>query len=519
VLRNYTSYKIAFRLTHNGEDMGEAEVDASAARKGIMGWVRLHPVNIAARVQTVVEHFRQNVAHLLSGRAKVMVVTGSRKEAVRWMLAMSAYIKRQGYPIGLMVAFSGEVTDRESGAEDFTEISMNPGLRGRDIREAFKTPEFSILIVANKFQTGFDQPLLCAMYVDRKLGGIQAVQTLSRLNRAFRDKDSEKDTTYVVDFVNDPDTILAAFRQYHKTAELADVSDPNVVLDLRAKLEATGNFDRYEVERVAKVALKPKATQSELDAALTPVSLRLLTRFKHAREAARSEPEGSATRQAGKDEMDGLLLFRSDLATFARVYDFLGQMFDYANTDIEKLYIFARLLVPLLKFEREREGVDLSALRLTHHRMRDLGQQKLNLDSDQPAEPLTPVTETGSGKVQDKHKLRLAAIIASINDLFEGDLTEGDKVSFFTAVEARLLESDTLRAQAVANTREQFMNSPNLNDELMNAIMDAMTAHQSMSRQALNSEALRARMLATILGPGELWGGLRQQSGQPQPPG
>ena len=519
VLRNYTSYKIAFRLTHNGDDMGEAEVDASAARKGIMGWVRLHPVNIAARVQIVVEHFRQNVAHLLSGRAKAMVVTGSRKEAVRWMLAMTAYIKRQGYPIGLMVAFSGEVTDRESGAEDFTETSMNPGLRGRDIREAFKTPEFSILIVANKFQTGFDQPLLCAMYVDRKLGGIQAVQTLSRLNRAFRDKDSEKDTTYVVDFVNDPDAILAAFRQYHKTAELADVSDPNVVLDLRAKLEATGNFDRYEVERVAKVALKPKATQSELDAALTPVSLRLLTRFKHARDAARNEPEGSATRQAGKDEMDGLLLFRSDLATFARVYDFLGQMFDYANTDIEKLYIFARLLVPLLKFEREREGVDLSALRLTHHRMRDLGQQKLNLDSDQPAEPLTPVTETGSGKVQDKHKLRLAAIIASINDLFEGDLTEGDKVSFFTAVEAKLLESDTLRAQAVANTREQFMNSPNLNDELMNAIMDAMTAHQSMSRQALNSEALRARMLATILGPGELWGGLRQQSGQPRPPG
>ena len=297
-----------------------------------------------------------------------------------------------------------------------------------------------------------------------------------------------------------------------EAAVLADVSDPNVVLDLRAKLEATGCFDRYEVARVAKVGLKPKATQGELDAALTPVSSRLLTRYKHAREAARNEPEGSAARQAGKDEMDGLLLFRSDLATYARVYDFLGQMFDYANTDVEKLYIFARLLVPLLKFERERDGVDLSALRLTHHRMRDLGQQKLNLDNDQPADPLTPVTETGSGKLQDKHKLRLAAIIASINDLFEGDLTEGDKVSFFTAVEAKLLESDTLRAQAVANTREQFMNSPNLSDELMNAIMDAMTAHQSMSRQALNSEALRARMLATILGPGELWDGLRQQT-------
>ena len=264
-------------LTHAGREIDEKEVDASAAKKGIMGWVRLHPHNIAARVEIVVEHFRQNVAHLLGGTAKAMVVTASRKEAVRWTLRDGTHTStRQGYAIGLLVAFSGEVNDPESGPDAFTETNMNPGLRGRDIREAFGTPEFSILLVANKFQTGFDQPLLCAMYVDRKLGGIQAVQTLSRLNRAH----PGKDTTYVVDFVNEPAKVLEAFRQYHTTAALADISDPNVVLDLRNKLEAVGFYDRFEVDRVAKVAINPKATQGDLDAAIGPPSSRLLTRFK-----------------------------------------------------------------------------------------------------------------------------------------------------------------------------------------------------------------------------------------------
>ncbi len=515
VLRNYTSYKLAFRLAHDGRELTEREVDASEARKGIMGWVRLHPVNIAARVQIVVEHYRQTVAHLLGGQAKAMVVTASRKEAVRWAKAMEGYIRRQGYQIGLLVAFSGEVNDPDTGPDAFTETNMNPGLRGRDIREAFKGAEFSILIVANKFQTGFDQPLLCAMYVDRKLGGIQAVQTLSRLNRAY----PGKDTTYVVDFVNEPDDVLAAFRQYHKTAELAAVSDPNVVLDLRAKLEATGFFDRFEVDRVAKVAVKPKATQGELDAAITPVSLRLLTRFKMAKAALQAEPEGTPAHKAAKDETDSLVLFKADLGTYARIYEFLGQMFDYGNTDYEKLYLFAKLLVPLLAYGRERDGVDLSALRLTHHRMRDLGQRRLNLGGDEAAEKLKPVTDAGSGQVQDRHKKRLEEIITALSGLFGEGLTEGDLVSFHEAVERKMMESEVLRSQATANTKEQFVHSPALSDELMNAIMDTMAVHQSMSRQALNSDAIRGALLATILGPGALWEALRQQTGAARPLG
>ena len=208
--------------------------------------------------------------------------------------------------------------------------------------------------------------------------------------------------------------------------------------------------------------------------------------------------------------MDALWLFKRDLGSYVRVYEFLGQMFDYGNTEVEKLYLFTKLILPLLEFGREREGIDLSALRLTHHRMRDLGQQRLNLGTDQPAEKLTPMTDAGSGRVQDKHKQRLAEIIAAINDLFEGEVTDGDAVTYVDGViKGKLLESSTLRAQAAANTREQFANSPTLQDELMNAIMDAMAAHQTMSKQALNSDMIRARMLAALLGPGELWNSLR----------
>ena len=511
VLRNYTSWKMAFHLTHNGTEMSDQEVDASEARKGIMGWVRLHPVNIAARVQMVVEHFRQNVAHLLGGQAKAMVVTASRKEAVRWMRAMERYVRDKGYPIGLVVAFSGDVTDPESGPGPFTEGNMNPGLLGRTIREAFRTEEYSILLVANKFQTGFDQPLLCAMYVDRKLGGIQAVQTLSRLNRAY----PGKDTTYVVDFVNEPEDILEAFKQYYSVAELTGVSDPTVILDLKNKLDASGFYDQFEVERVAEVVIIPHVRQARLDVAIGPVSSRLLISYKEAQARFRAEPEGSRAHGDAKAAMDALQLLKRDLGAYVRMYEFLGQMFDYGNTYYEKLHLFARMLVPLLDYGRERDGVDLSALVLTHHRMRDLGQQRLNLLGDEKVLGLQPVSDAGSGEVQDRQKLRLQEILRAINDLFDGEVSEGDAVSYVDGVlKAKLMESTTLKDQAAANTEEQFRNSPSLRDELTGAILDAMAAHKEMSRQALGSETVRDRILGLLLGPGELWQGLRAAGGQ-----
>jgi type I restriction enzyme R subunit len=505
VLRNYTAYKMAFRLAHEGREMGEREVEASEAQKRIMGWVRLHPHNIAARVEIVVEHFRENVAHLLGGQAKAMVVTASRKEAVRWMKAMQAYIARRKYPIGLLVAFSGDVEDPETGPDQFNEGNMNTGLNGRDIRTAFATDEYSILLVANKFQTGFDQPLLCAMYVDRRLGGVQAVQTLSRLNRAH----PGKDTTYVVDFVNEAESILGAFRQYYDTAELADASNPNAVLDLRAKLDGTALYDANEVENVSRVVMTPGASQDRLDAAITPVAQRLLARYSAARRAMTPDVEGTRGWELAKADAEFLLQFRHDLGAYVRAYEFLGQMFNYGQTYFEKLQIFARMLLPLLDFTRERETVDVSALQLTHHRMRDLGRQQMNLGGGQ-VEPLQPMKETGTGQPQDKHKMRLADIVRAINDLFEGEVTEGDAVTYVDRVlKGKMMEDEGLRAQAQANTKEQFANSPDLTEALMQAIMDAMAAHQTMSTQALASQEKRARILATLLGPGQLWEALR----------
>jgi type I restriction enzyme R subunit len=520
VLKNYTSYKLAFKLAHNGKEWDDKEVERSEALKGLMRWVRLHPYNIAQKVQVVVEHFLENVQPLLKGHAKAMVVVGSRVEAVRWKLAVDEYIKAQGYALGTLVAYSGEVNDPNSLPEPVTENStqLNPGLKGRDIRDAFATDEFQILLVANKFQTGFDQPLLCGMYVDKKLAGIQAVQTLSRLNRAYNGTHGLKDTTYILDFANDSQEILAAFQTYYETAELAGVTDPNLIFDLRAKLDGSGHYDDYEVERVVQVELNPKGTQAQLIAAIEPVADRLLKRFKASSEAFKvaSEklpggelgPDG----QAAKDELEALTLFKRDLGTFVRVYAFLSQMFDYGNTDIEKRSIFFKRLMPLLDFGKEREGVDLSKVTLTHHKLRQQGTQPLVLGENEAEYKLDPMTAPGTGQIQDKEKIKLSEIVQKVNDLFDGELTDDDKLIYVNNVlKGKLLESDLLMQQAMNNSKEQFSNSPDLASELMNAIIDAFEAHGTMSKQALDSEKVRQGLKHILLGPAELYEALRQR--------
>jgi len=427
VLQNYTPYKLAFKLAHNGQELNEAEVERKAAMKGIMGWVRLHPYNISQKVEIVVEHFREFVSPLLQGKAKAMVVVASRLEAVRWQLAVDQYIKTHGYQIGTLVAFSGEVTDPVSGTDGFTENSfaLNPNLKGRDIREAFKGDEYQLLLVAIKFQTGFDQPLLCGMYVDKRLAGIQAVQTLSRLNRAH----PGKDTTYVLDFVNDPEDVLASFKMYHTTAELSSTTDPHLVFDLRAKLDAAGHYDDFEVDRVVEVEMDTNAKQSDLIKALEPVQDRLMKRYKAAQAAlaaAKAKADATATKTA-QDELDALVLFKGDLGAYLRLYTFLSQIFDYGNTGIEKRAIFFKRLLPLLEFGREREGIDLSKVVLTHHDLKDQGKRNLPLSAgDTPK--IDPLTGAGGGSVQDKDKALLREIIEKVNDLFVGELTDQDKL-------------------------------------------------------------------------------------------
>ncbi len=514
VLQNYTSYKLAFKLAHEGKDYDEKTVERKAAMKGIMNWVRLHPYNISQKVQIVVEHFRAYVSPLLQGRGKAMVVVGSRVEAVRWKLAIEKYIADRCYKIGTVVAFSGEVNDAESSPEALTESSktLNPNLKGRDIREAFKGDEYQILLVANKFQTGFDQPLLCGMYVDKRLAGIQAVQTLSRLNRAH----PGKDTTYVLDFVNETEDVLAAFKTYHTTAQISGTTDPNLVFNLRAKLDATGHYDDFEVNRVVEVELKANATQAELLKALEPVADRILRSYKLATIALKTakEKQDEAAIKSAQDELNALVMFKGDMGTFLRLYTFLSQIFDYGNTDIEKRAIFFKRLLPLLEFGREREGIDLSKVVLTHHKLKSQGKQAMPLtDGEMPL--LDPMTEIGSGTLNDSVKVPMAELIEKLNALFGADTTDGDKLSWVkVTLFGKVAESPKLRQQAANNTKEQFANSPDLKKELENAIIASYDAHTSLSTQALNSEVIKMGILDILLNHTNLYESLQHLAAQ-----
>jgi type I restriction enzyme, R subunit len=473
--------------------------------------VRLHPYNISQKVQIVVEHFRQHVSPLLEGKAKAMVVVGSRVEAVRWQLAIKKYIADHHYKIGTVVAFSGEVNDEESGPESFTENSkmLNPNLKGRDIREAFKSEEYQILLVANKFQTGFDQPLLCGMYVDKWLAGIQAVQTLSRLNRVH----AGKDTTYVVDFVNDPEEVLAAFKTYHTTAEISATTDPNLVFNLRAKLDSAGHYDDFEVERVVTAELDPRAKQSDLLKALEPVVDRLMKRYKAAQEALKiaKVKKEDRTAEAAKNEMDALTLFKGDMSTFIRLYTFLSQIFDYGNTAIEKRAIFFKRLLPLLELGREREGVDLSKVQLTRHKLNHLGKSTLSLYEGE-ASRLSPLTEVGSSMVRDQEKIYMGELIAKLNEIFGSDTSDQDQLVYARhVIMGKLLESELLQQQAANNTKEQFSNSPDLNSEFKNATIASLDAHTTMATQVLNNSDAQRAMLDLLLNQSRLWETLRGQ--------
>jgi type I restriction enzyme R subunit len=243
------------------------------------------------------------------------------------------------------------------------------------------------------------------------------------------------------------------------------------------------------------------------------VASRLLTAFAQARKDREAAGADEKAAKAAKDRMAALILFKNDIATYVRIYGFLSQIFDYGNTEVEKRSIFFRLLQPLLTFGREREGVDLSALKLTAYTIKSLGDPALNLSVGESAK-IYPTDEVGSGEVQDKTRIALAELIAKVNDLFEGDLTPGDKLVYVNdVIKGKLMESDKLAEQAANNTKEQFANSPDLSNEIMSAVMDALAAHSEMSKQALESEKVRADMKDVLLGPGKLWEGLREKAG------
>lgn len=481
VLQNYTSYKVAYRLTHEGRDYDsdDAQVEKSEALKSLMNWVKLHPYNISQKVQVIVEHFRANVAWRLDGKAKAMVVTGSRKEAVRYKLAIDKYIHDAGYSgLGTMVAFSGEVNDDESGHEAFTELNMNSGLKGRTLPEAFSTDEYKIMLVANKFQTGFDQPLLVAMYVDKKLSGVSAVQTLSRLNRTAVGKDQ----TFVLDFVNDPDEILASFQPYFREAALEDVSDPNVVHDLQAKLDAAQIYLESEVDGLVKSYVL-EAGNNALSGWVAPAKSRFNTRYN------------TAVAEADKASQDELDLFRKDLGSFVRAYDFLSQIVDFADTDLEKRSIYYKHLLPVLRINDAKVALDLTGVVLAKYALKDKGQAQLQLSGEDAL--LKPPTDVGTGQAKDPVLATWEEIIQQANLPFEGE--ELDAVAHFVeGVRRELVKNETLQKQAQNNARSHFNTSPELHGALSTAVINSMESHRNLSIQALGDKTKMQALLKML---------------------
>lgn len=507
VLKNYTSYKVAYNLALKMQE-ADAEVDSKKAKVKLNQWVRLHDYNISQKVQVIVEHFKDNVMGLLGGQAKAMVVTSSRKEAVRYKLSFDKYIAEKGYAkLHAMVAFSGEV---EFGASDpnsegllgekFTELGMNPGLKGRDMRKAFDTDEYQVMIVANKFQTGFDQPKLCAMYVDKKLAGVECVQTLSRLNRTYPGK--EISGTFVLDFFNEPEEVLKAFQEYYQTAELIDVSDPNLIYDLSEKLRAFGIFQWSEVERFCEAYLQQDKSNAAISNICKPAVERWTVRYKSALDAhqtalemfERAKQSGDAvlianTEKTFKDckkEKDALELFKKDLGTFVRFYEFISQIVDYDDKELEKLSLYARNLGPLLREAAVNDDViDLDDVALSHYRLSKIKQQNLGLSVD-GAEGLEPGSGLGSGVAKDKSEEFLSQIIQRLNDLFAGDgLTDADMVNYAETITAKVRENARVMTQIANNTREQAMLG-DFQKAVEDAILDSNEVHQKQMLKLLS---------------------------------
>lgn len=519
VLKGYLPYKTAFNLAEPLRD--GRRVDGKAAKRALAKWLNLHATNVTQKVEFIVEHFAANVAPLLGGTAKAMIVTSSRAAAVRYKRGFDAYVERhtQYRRFQALVAFSGSLTGKDvmhpsddalqaddfSAQEDeqFTEASMNPRQFGADLRKVFDRPEFRVMIVANKFQTGFDQPKLCAMYLDKKIANpVEIVQTLSRLNRTA----PGKDTTYVVDFVNDPKVVLEAFAKYDAGARIVDVQNPNVVYDLQSELDKHGVYVQQDVATytaarytsAAAYAAGEQAKHKELYAATSPPAERFNDLLKRAQtavklheadfETAKAQGDDAGMKRADADRkrsaeaLQDLLDFKSGLARFGSLYTYIAQTVDLGDPGLEAFASFAKLLSKRLDGVPP-DQVDVSALVLTGFDIKPEAKPEPAKDDD--ALVLKPVGPGGGG--QAPMPVYLRQIIARLNSIFGEATPLTDKVAFVNHIADITREDPNTMAQ-VANNPKSVAMEGNIKGTVQAAVIRAMQSHMTQAEHVLKHD-------------------------------
>ncbi|RKY34300.1 MAG: type I restriction endonuclease subunit R, partial [Candidatus Omnitrophota bacterium] len=437
VLKNYTAYKTYYKLIKTVED--DPKYLKKKTAKKLSKFLHIHPVNIQQKTEVIVEHFRRSVCRLIGKQAKAMVVAGSRLQAVKYMLAFQEYIKEHGYDdIRPLIAFSGTVKDPYT-KEEFTEPGMNvDNVTGKNISEAqladkFDTPDYQILLVANKYQTGFDQPKLCAMYVDKKLSGVQAVQTLSRLNRMYPGKKEP----FVLDFVNDPEIIFEAFKPYYDRTELAEETDPQSMENLKFELDKFQIYHWEEIEAFANIFYKPILKQTFSD---------------HARMEKHLQP--AVDRFKAIDDEEQQTLFKDKLIAYVRLYAFMSQIIPYSDKDLEMLYSYGRFLSRHLLNDKATTVIHPEDdVALSYYRIERCFSGGIDLNTGDKIDVKSP-TDVGTKKEKDK-EVPLSSVIEVLNQRFQTDFKEEDRL-FFEQIKEKACNDERVIETAKVNPLDKF---------------------------------------------------------------
>ena len=465
VLANYTTYKRFFGLIKQVAD--DPEVPRKQAAKALGRYMELHPVNIEQVVSVIVEHFRLHVMHELGGRAKAMVVTGSRLAAVRYKLAFDRYIKDNKFEgIRSLVAFSGAVEDPDDPGSAYTEVAMNEGLAESELPETFERDDYRVLLVAEKYQTGFDQPLLQTMYVVKKLAGVQAVQTLSRLNRMA----PGKTRTFVLDFANKEEDIHKAFKPYYESTAIGDHADPHRLSQLQHKLLAPAIFTQSDVDAFVQAWYRPKREQSGSDhKQMNAVLDAVVARFKAQEDALQEE-------------------FRGLLTVYRNLYAFLSQIVPYQDSDLEKLYTFVRnLMAKLPPADDGRRFVLDDEVSLRYYRMQQITDGSIDLGQGE-SYPLKGPADVGTGRVADE-AVMLSSLVEKLNERFGTDFTEADQL-FFDQIRLSAEASEQIQEAAKANNLGDFASY--LERVLDELFIERMEGNEEIFSRVMSDRAFRS---------------------------